>query len=83
MSRFSEGRTRSLADGYPGHSKLYFNPDFHSQLIVRTRLCGSVSSRVWCVFITFVDYAYKNYTSPRSQSSCPSPSDHYKRITFY
>ncbi|KPU79654.1 uncharacterized protein Dana_GF26821 [Drosophila ananassae] len=63
MSRFSEGRTRSLADGYPGHS--------------------SVSSRVWCVFITFVDYAYKNYTSPRSQSSCPSPSDHYKRITFY
>ncbi|XP_070136961.1 uncharacterized protein [Drosophila bipectinata] len=32
----------------------------------------SVSSRVWCVFITFVDYAYKNYTSPRSQPSCCS-----------
>ncbi|XP_070073274.1 uncharacterized protein [Drosophila takahashii] len=25
-----------------------------------------------CVFITFVDYAYKNYTSPRSQRRAPS-----------
>ncbi|XP_044779330.1 uncharacterized protein LOC123327038 [Drosophila simulans] len=31
---------------------------------------SSASSRVCvCVFITFVDYAYKNYTSPRSQRS--------------
>ncbi|XP_016951037.1 uncharacterized protein LOC108025203 isoform X2 [Drosophila biarmipes] len=25
-----------------------------------------------CVFITFVDYAYKNYTSPRSQRRAPA-----------
>ncbi|XP_032577343.1 uncharacterized protein LOC116801490 isoform X4 [Drosophila sechellia] len=31
---------------------------------------SSASSRVCvCVFMTFVDYAYKNYTSPRSQRS--------------
>ncbi|XP_041675410.1 uncharacterized protein LOC108117018 isoform X1 [Drosophila eugracilis] len=35
---------------------------------------SSASSRVSvCVFITLVDYAYKNYTSPRSQPRAPEP----------
>ncbi|XP_041565253.1 uncharacterized protein LOC121467577 isoform X1 [Drosophila elegans] len=31
-----------------------------------------------CVFITFVDYAYKNYTSPRSQRRAPATTKDYK-----
>ncbi|XP_070073273.1 uncharacterized protein [Drosophila takahashii] len=36
-----------------------------------------------CVFITFVDYAYKNYTSPRSQRRAPSyyTTKDYQRST--
>ncbi|XP_037732784.1 uncharacterized protein LOC119563453 isoform X2 [Drosophila subpulchrella] len=30
-----------------------------------------------CVFITFVDYAYKNYTSPRSQRRAPATTKGY------